>query len=426
MLPKIPLSPKQLDFLQNSDSRVSFLDGSVRSGKTYIVMLRWLIFVAMAPMDGALVMSGRTRDSVWRNNISLLQDPTLFGSLSKLVVGNYGAPTVKILGRVVHVLGGSDTASEMVLRGLTVRGVCIDEATTLHQNFFKQMLLRMSKTGAQMFATTNPDNPMHWLKKEYLDRIGAKKNPLRTWKRWKFMMDDNPSLTAATKRMLIEGAPGLWYRRYIEGEWVVAEGAVFDFWEPSDFVVPHDSLPAMVRIYGLGIDYGTTHATSAICLGLGTDGILYLLNEWRYEAEEKDLRLNDEKIVNRIKEFVDEPLLPKAVERGLKPEWTIVDPAAASLKVMLGDHGFRNLLNADNEVLYGIRLMSSLFTSGKLKVSDACEGLLAEMPGYSWDPKATLKGEDAPMKVNDDSIDPARYVLVTTESLWRSDLGLAA
>lgn len=110
------LSPKQLDFMHGSSGRVNILDGSIRSGKTIVSLLRWLIFIAPAPLGGVLLMVGRSRDSVWRNTIAPLQDTSLFGPLTKHVIGNYGVPTVRILGR-------------------------------------------MSVNGAQLFGTTNPDNP---------------------------------------------------------------------------------------------------------------------------------------------------------------------------------------------------------------------------------------------------------------------------
>lgn len=93
------LSPKQEAFMRGSNGRINILEGSVRSGKTIVSLLRWLIFIIMAPRGGELVMIGRTRDSVWRNAIMPLQNPDLFGPIAQHVVGNVGAPTVNILGR---------------------------------------------------------------------------------------------------------------------------------------------------------------------------------------------------------------------------------------------------------------------------------------------------------------------------------------
>jgi PBSX family phage terminase large subunit len=415
------LSPKQLDFLRGSDARVNILEGSIRSGKTIVSLLRWLIYVARAPHGGELVMVGRTRDSVWRNTIGPLQDQALFGPLADQVVGNYGAPTVKILGRTVHVLGASDAKAEKVIRGMTVAGVFVDEVTVIPEEFFTQLLGRMSVPKAKLFGSTNPDSPAHWLKRRFLNRIGD----LPEWKSWHFTIDDNPSLTETYKDSIKKEFTGLWYKRFIEGLWVAAEGAVFDFWDEDEHVMAWADLPQMQRLLGVGIDYGTTHATSAIILGLGVDGKLYLVDEWRFEAQQAQHRMNDARLSSEIRHWLyNEQHLP--YPNTLRVEWVIVDPAAASFKVQLGDDGVTNVINADNEVLYGIRVMSSLLSTKFLQVTDRCKGFIAEVPAYSWDPKATEKGEDKVLKVADDSIDPARYVVTTTETNWRPFVNIAA
>ncbi|WP_345600360.1 phage terminase large subunit, partial [Thermocatellispora tengchongensis] len=220
--------------------------------------------------------------------VAPMQNPDLFGALADQVIGNYGAPTVKILGRTVHVMGASDAKAERVLRGMTVAGALVDEVTTIPEEFFTQLLGRMSVRGAQLFGTTNPDSPAHWLKRKFLDRIGR---GLGDWARWSFTIDDNPSLEPDYIAAIKAEFTGLWYRRFILGEWVAAEGAVYDMWDPKRHTIPWADLPAMTRLLGVGIDYGTTNATSAMMLGLGVDNRLYLVDKWRYDAKQSQLRL---------------------------------------------------------------------------------------------------------------------------------------
>lgn len=402
-----PFSAKQIAFLRGSSVRVNFTEGSIRSGKTIVTLVRWLIYIATAPHGGELVMVGRTRDAVWRNCIAPLQNPELFGPSAAQVVGNYGAPTVKILGRMVHVLGASDAKAEKVIRGMTVAGSYVDEATTLPEEFFTQLLGRMSVPGARMFVSTNPDNPAHYLRTKFLDRI----EELPDWRSWHFTLEDNPSLTDQYKASIRSEFTGLWYRRFILGEWVAAEGAIFDMWDPDTHVVPHDDLPPMVRVLAVGIDYGTTNATSAVALGLGTDGVLYAVDEWRFDAAQAQQRHTDTQLSAGIRGWL--PDLPA------RPEWVVVDPAAASFKVQLASDGVLNVMNGENDVAYGIRLTAALLGAGRLRVSDRCKGVVSEAPGYSWDPKATEKGEDRPLKVADHSLDALRYAIATTETLWR-------
>lgn len=414
------ISKKQLSFLRGSVTRVNILEGSIRSGKTIISLLRWLIYVGRAPLGGELVMIGRTRDAIWRNCVGPLQNEALFGPLAQQVIGNYGAPTVRIMGRVVHILGASDAKAEKVIRGMTVAGAYVDEVTVIPEEFFTQLLGRMSVPKAKLFGTSNPDSPSHWLKRKFLDRILT----LTDWTSWHFTLEDNPALTEEYKASIRTEFTGLWYRRFILGEWVAAEGAIFDMWDPTRHVIPWDTLPAMQRLLGVGVDYGTTNASTALLLGLGDDNKLYMVDEWRYDAAQAQLRLTDAQISQRMRDWMDQPHLPYLST--LKPEWTIVDPAAASFKVQLAQDGVNNVINGDNNVLYGIRTMASLLGSGKLIIADRCPGMIQEFPGYSWDPKATEKGEDKPLKVADHSLDGGRYALTTTETNWRPFVELAA
>lgn len=407
------ISAKQLDFLQKSTTRVNVCEGSIRSGKTIITLLRWLLFVMRAPLGGELVMIGRTRDAVWRNCVGPLQNGALFGPAAAQVVGNYGAPTVRIMGRVVHVLGASDAKAEKVIRGMTVAGAYVDEITVIPEEFFTQLLGRMSVPKAKLFGTSNPDSPSHWLKRKFLDRITA----LKDWTSWHFNLDDNPALTEEYKASIRTEFTGLWHKRFIEGLWVAAEGAIFDMWDPDTHVVAWDRLPPITRLLGVGVDYGTTNASTALLLGLGEDNRLYMVDEWRYDAAQAQMRLTDAQISQRMRDWMDQPHLPYLST--LKPEWTIVDPAAASFKVQLAQDGVQNVINGDNNVLYGIRTMASLFGSKKLLISDRCTGFIQEAPGYSWDPAATEKGEDKPLKVADHSLDGGRYIITTTEIEWR-------
>ncbi|KMS67337.1 terminase, partial [Streptomyces regensis] len=152
-------------------------------------LLRWLTYIGDAPTGGELVMVGRTRDSLYRNVIAPLTNPEIFGPLAQHTVANPGAPTATILGRPVHVLGANDAKAEPKIRGMTGAGAYVDELTTLPRTFFDQLVARCSVKGAKIFCTTNPDNPGHWVRRDYLKR--AAQTRLRSWH---FTLDDNPFL----------------------------------------------------------------------------------------------------------------------------------------------------------------------------------------------------------------------------------------
>lgn len=419
----MPLSERQLESVVCSDARVNVWEGAIRSGKTLASLLRWLLFVASAPEGGALVVVARTRDSAARNVFGPLQDRSLFGPMAYQTSYTAGAPQAVVLGRPVYVIGASDAKAEKVIRGLTVAGAYVDEATVIPEGFFTQLLGRMSVPGAQLFATTNPDNPAHWLKRRYLDRA-----PQLGWRVFRFLLSDNPSLTADYVNAITNEFTGLWYRRFILGEWVAAEGAIYSMWDPDRHLIPWAALPPMRRYLAVGVDYGTTNASAALTLGLSDERApggaplsrLYLLDEFRYDPQHTQVRLTDAQLSARFREWMRAPHHPHP--SALRPEWVAVDPAAASFKVQLYQDGVRNIVDAENDVAFGIRTVASLFGTGRLLVSDRCRSFVDEVTGYSWDPVATEKGKDEPLKVADHTLDAARYAVATTEGLWRPHL----
>src|SRR5688572_6584554 len=130
--------------------KVCLWDGAIRSGKTIVSLLAFMTACTNPAPGGAVVVVGRTRDSIARNVFDVLMDPSIFGELANYVSYTAGASTAKIFGRVVHILGASDVRAEMVLRGLTVSLAYVDELTLISEVFWTQLLGRMSPPGARI------------------------------------------------------------------------------------------------------------------------------------------------------------------------------------------------------------------------------------------------------------------------------------
>lgn len=408
------LSEAQERSIAHATARINIWEGSVRSGKTIGSLLRWLVYVASAPRGGDLVVTGKTYDTVKRNVFGPLQDPTITGAAAQHIKYTRGAPTATILGRNIEVITANDERAEGRLRGMTCAGAYVDELTLIPENFFDQLLGRLSVAGAKLFGTTNPGSPAHWLRKKYLLRKAEL--DLRSWH---FTLDDNPALPPEYVEALKREYVGLWYKRFILGLWVAAEGAVYDMWDERHHIV--DILPPIVRWIALGVDYGTTNPFHAGLLGLGADRRLYLTNEWRYDSKIAHRQLSDVEYSARLRAWLDEVPIPHSDARGVRPEYSIVDPSAASFRVQLHDDGLTTRLG-DNEVVRGIRTVASLLATRRLAVHSSCNELIEEFPGYSWDDKKSELGEDAPIKVADHGLDMLRYAVHTTRSVWRHQL----
>lgn len=419
-LDDLPLSPLQLRSIAEATARINLWHGSVRSGKTISSLIAFLMAVADPPRGGLICILGRTKDTIYRNVIVPLQDEAVFGPLAKLTVYTRGANHCIILGRTVEIIGANDAQSETKVRGGTWALVYVDEASVIPAATFRQALARLSVPGARMYATTNPEGPYHWLRQEYLLRANSLN--MRTWR--PFTLDDNPGLPADYVRDLKREYTGVWYRRMILGEWAIAEGAVYDMWDHDRHVIPAAKVPHIRRWLAAAVDYGTSNPFSALLLGLADDGGLYLVDEWRWDSAKERRQLTDGEYSRRYQAWLSKVPRPEELAGagvqalGVMPERHYIDPSAASFKVQLHHDGVQPVSDAVNEVVDGIRIVSSQLASGRLLVSDRCRGWIDEIPGYVWDPKAQERGEDAPIKKNDHSLDAGRYATSSTEFLW--------
>jgi PBSX family phage terminase large subunit len=403
-----PLSEKQRRSWQLADARQNLWEGSVRSGKTVASLHAWSEFVLTSP-PGNLAMIGRTERTLKHNIIDVLVD--MYGRREARLVA--GSGEFWLHGRRVYTYGANDEAARTKIQGLTLMGAYCDETTNLPESFYKMLLNRLSLPGARLFATMNPDSPAHWMKTAYLDHA-------RTWltgdgqlkaqasdvdaARFSFRLYDNETLPEKFIADLEAENTGLWRRRYVLGEWVAAEGAVYDMWDDTRHVLAAEKLPPLARLLSVGIDYGTNHPTRGYLLGVSAEDRprLVVADEWAPP------KMTDAGYSADYRKWI----------AGRQPEWLCVDPAAASLKLQLFSDGHGNVMDANNAVLDGIRTVSSLLATDCLVVSDACRQLIAEVPGYSWDDKATLRGLDAPIKANDDCCDALRYAVASTRALW--------
>ncbi len=411
----LAVSAKQLRSIAYADAdaskgRVNIWHGAVRSGKTIGSLVAFLAGVADAPEQGEIVVIGRTRDTIYRNLIGPLQNVSMYGSMTEHIRYNRGAPTAEIFGRTVHVIGASDVRSEAVIRGMTICLAYLDETTLVAEEFFNQLVARMSVPNSRIFTTTNPDGPRHWLKTNYIDRAEERGHRV-----FHFELEDN---RAYLPEGYIEGLEaqytGLWRDRFVKGLWTLAEGAIYECFDEKRHVV--DALPAMQYVLSMGIDYGTTNPTRGHVIGLGVDNRLYVIAEW---APGKGTTADRE---SSLRAFLNG--LPE------KPRYLYVDPAAAEFKVQLQRSGYGSTeglpgyANGNNKVVSGIGVINALLSTDQLLIHSSCTELIAEFPGYVWDVKKTEKGEDAPVKLNDHCLDDLRYGVVTPRALWQSAINL--
>ena len=382
------LSKKQIDSLNGSNAHINIWEGAVRSGKTYISLLRFIKEILYGP-EGEYAIISRTYDSFKRNLLPLIM--RMLQSDARYYAGKR---EINLWKKKIHIVGADDERAETKIRGATFCGAYVDEATIVPESVFKMLISRCAMGGAKIFATTNPDSPFHWLKKDFIDN-----NP--DVQSWQFNLDDNPEMTKDEKDYLARQYKGIWYQRFILGNWVQAEGAVYDFFDTKLHVI--DFPPGRAEYYIVGIDYGTTNPCAFVLIGVNKSKFpnMWVEDIYYYDSKVKQRQLTDTEYADSLVRFIE--------HRPIKAIY--VDPSAASFKLELSKHGVGSLYDAENEVIDGIRLVSKFLNNGTLKICRQCSKLIQEIQGYVWDPKCATTGVDKPLKVNDHLSDSLRYAI---------------
>ena len=384
------LSDKQVESFADSTARLNIFEGPVRAGKSFIALLRWLEFCRNGP-KGPLIICGRTDKTIKRNIITPLQD-----LVGKSVQYSSGKGEVRMYDRLMYVVGANDDRAEAKIRGSEFAGALLDEVSLLPENFFKMLLSRLSIDGAQLFASTNPDSPYHWIKRDFINREAE-----LDLKVFSFHIRDNPSLSEKYIEDLSNEYQGLWYKRYILGEWVLADGAVYDFFEDKLHIIP---MPLSTALYYIvGVDYGTTNPCVFSLIGYNPSNYpnMWLEKEYYYDSKKELRQKSDYEYSLDLIEFI----------KGYHVKSIYIDPSAASFKQELRRNGIRNVLDAQNDVVPGIRFQAQLLSNGTYKICSNCTESIKEYHNYLWDSKASERGEDKPLKQYDHSMDAQRYAL---------------
>ena len=377
--------------------RLNLLCGSVRSGKTYISLLAWALFVGSMPANYEFIMIGKTVTSLKRNCLSLLVD--LVGKNNFQY--NTTQKSATLFGRQVWIEGANDERSESKIRGITLAGAYCDELTLFPKSFFMMLLSRLSVTGAQLYATTNPDSPSHWVKTDIIDDEKMQKQ----LDLWHFVLDDNDYIDEQWKEDIKTAYTGVFYERLILGLWVIAEGLVYPMFDKNKHT--YNKAPweddkddsKKWHEYYVSVDYGTVNPMS---MGLWRvyDDKAYRIKEYYFNSRVAKYQKTDEDYYADLVELVGDRQI----------EDIVVDPSAASFIATIKQHDRFSVRKANNDVLDGIRTTSTFLNTGRVFLHESCKDSIKEAGLYSWDSKAKA---DSVVKENDHSWDEIRYFVMT-------------
>ena len=377
-------SKKQEDFLVNDLCRINLLYGSVRSGKTWISLLKWAIWVGQQPICKEFLMVGKTITTLKRNCLGLLEQ--LIGDNITYSISQKKAV---IFGRTVWLEGANDERSESKIRGMTLQGCYIDELTQIPQDFYLMALSRLSEKGAVFLATTNPDHPKHYVKTDIIDNDVLDKQVI------KFLIDDNIFLDETYKENLKKEYSGVFYQRFILGEFVRAEGIIFPEFanDESQWIISKGDLPDRFRCVEVGFDIGGNGSAYAMtCTGQGYDGVQYKLKSEKRQAG--DMSMDD------IERFVNEFCGECEKEYKVRIDMINCDHIAVIVNTINDNTKYRAGLCYKPPLEDRVFLYSKLFATNKVKFVDGmCDDLIDEMQNLVFDDR-----NERPVPLDDGSM----------------------
>jgi PBSX family phage terminase large subunit len=410
-----PFGEKALRFILRpvaNDAFINILEGTIRSGKTWAIIPKFKRLCEYQ-VDGYRLITGVSKATIYQN---VLND--LFSIVGKSnYTYNRQSGELKLFGTNWLVMGAKDEGSEKYVRGLTVGLAYSDELTLMPENFFKMLLGRMSPDGARFYATTNADTPFHYIKTEYLDNTEMRQRG-ELWSE-KFNLDDNLSLSSTKKAQYRRRYTGLFFQRYILGNWVVAEGAIYGSCFSDDLL--YDEAP--IGLLGEGghvarwipADYGTANATCFYDV-LDDGETFWVDDEYYWDSRVTSVQKTDKQYADDLERFMDGTLRAECSNK--RDAMVVIDPSAASFKAEMSQRGIW-YTDGDNEVMDGIRVTSSLMAQKKIRINRRCKRLIAQIQSYAWDEKAAKRGEEKPIKFEDHGPDAIRIWAKGQVPDWR-------
>lgn len=415
MQTEFELTPKQAEYIRNAHHRWNVACGAVRSGKSHCQISYCIPMRLMERQGkrGLRVILGATRSNIERNILQPMRDIYGDGVASSINSQNY----CNILGERVYCIGADNVRQVAKIRGSEIAYCAIDEATDINEEVFEMLKSRLSLPWSCCDATTNPSSPNHWFKK-FLDSVEKGVDIYCQ----NYTIYDNPFLPLDYVRALESEYEGVWFDRYILGQWTLAEGLIYPKFGEALY---NDNYKGPAEEYCISLDYGTSNPFAAL-LWEKRGETWYAPNELYYSGRDTGIQKTDNEYLQMLEEFI-EPIKEYLWVTRIDP-WTgdqirefrkitvIVDPSAASFIALLRQSKWFRPFDANNDVINGIRDTSSCMASGKIKIHARCKNWRNEAQSYIWDEDAT---EDKPIKDHDHLMDATRY-MVNTKKLAKT------
>lgn len=381
-------------------------DGAIRSGKSVAMSLSFVIW-AMSEFEACnFAMCGKTIGSFRRNVLFWLK---LMLRSRGYSVSEQRTENLVIVKRnnvqnYFYVFGGKDERSQDLIQGITLAGVFFDEVALMPESFVNQATGRCSVDGSKFWFNCNPGSPAHWFKTGWIDKRADKRLLYLH-----FTMDDNLSLTEAVKERYRGMYTGVFFKRYILGEWKSADGVIYRQFadDPERFIL--DEVPADIIIGTMGLDFGgngSAHAGCLVGITRGYRSIVILGEYYRKEVIDPGTLTDD------VCGFVQRS------QAQVRATSIWCDSAETTLIKGIRTEVFARHIPVEvrnarkGEIIDRIRLCDMLMSQGRFFIMRRCRHTIAALSEAVWDGKSPTKDkrlDDG--STNIDSLDALEYAL---------------
>lgn len=381
-------------------------DGAIRSGKSVAMSLGFVVW-AMSEFEACnFAMCGKTIGSFRRNVLFWLK---LMLRSRGYSVSEQRTENLVIVRRgsvenYFYVFGGKDERSQDLIQGITLAGVFFDEVALMPESFVNQATGRCSVDGSKFWFNCNPGSPAHWFKTGWIDKRADKRLLYLH-----FTMDDSLSLSEAVKERYRGMYTGVFFKRYILGEWKSADGVIYRQFadDPERFIL--DEVPADIFIGTMGLDFGgngSAHAGCLVGITRGYRSIVILDEYYRKEVIDPGTLTDD------VCGFVQRS------QAQVRATSIWCDSAETTLIKGIRTEVFARHIPVEvrnarkGEIIDRIRLCDMLMSQGRFFILRRCRHTIAALSEAVWDGKSPTKDrrlDDG--STNIDSLDALEYAL---------------
>lgn len=385
------------------EADIMIADGSIRSGKTIACICSFLQWSQEGFNGESFILAGKTMGALKRNVIKpMLQILTAWGWNYNY---NRSENFIEIGTNTYFMYGANTEASQDALQGLTAAGAYADEAALFPRSFVDQMIGRCSVDGAKIFLNCNPEGPHHYIKEEFIDKA-KEKNIYHLH----FTMDDNLTLSQKVKDRYKRMFTGVFFKRFILGLWVAADGLVYQQFadNPEEYIIDDKWLERHPIIVGtIGVDFGGTKSAHAFTFTGFTQGYKYVVTVKEYY---KKKRITPRQLEADFIDFV------KQIQSKYKCYEAYCDSAEQTLISGLESAVIRagvpiELKNAiKGPINDRIAFYNSMMSQGRYKIHNSCTHTIRALEEAVYDEKKPTKDvrlDDGQMNI--DSLDAMEY-----------------